>query len=80
MKVKELEEVVDGLARRIAVTEGVVMKVRQQGHDQMVDIANDFRRDLYNALEEAKDAQRKVNIGLAVMLIFVAAAAAVFLG
>jgi len=46
----------------------------------MVDIANDVRRDLYAALEEARDAQRMVNIGLTVMVIFVAVAAAVFLG
>jgi len=82
MKVKELEGVVDGLGRRLVATESILLKVRQQGRDQMVDIANDVRRDLYAALEEARDAQRMVNIGLAVMLIVVAVAVAavVFLG
>lgn len=78
MKVKELEAVVESMGKRLAHIEGDADKLAH--HDDVVCIANDVRRDLYRALEEAREAQRLVNIGLAAMLIAVAVAAAVFLG
>lgn len=78
MKVKELEEVVDGLSRRMAVIENVVVK--RPTHDELHHTARNVREDLHAAMEEVRDAQRLVNIGLTAMLIVVAVSAAVFLG